>query len=702
MSWFRPVLVALCVLFGTLTVKAWTPGFFFSARGGMGGFGGGGRFNHRGGGEGGDGGSEGQNKWVPNGGHQMEEEGAADREAPPKDGQDCYLLHHTIPTVRGGSSKVLQKGSKNTLSTTASFWSKAFQSAQENFSNAVETTRSGVTGMFKSKAQKEEEALLKQLKTTPIKAVTAPNSTVLPPDVLALAAQRSGLIGRPLRVEAVQEVARNLKQWYTRKGYVLHSVTGATLQPDSATAELTVQEPRLSSRPVGITFCKEMVVDDDGSLVTYRQYREKHRRRQTLGHEKITKADLNTTFVQTTGRTDPQRLATALKLHPGRPFCWDGRRWQAIAGSGIFGRILKASPEPTRDGAVQLHILATEAPPRNLEYGITKSLYTGAWEGEVDFEHNNLFGGGESVGLVVRRGAKDAEPSIKLQYSDDKFGLEKGYDVEVFSDFIGETDDQLLDESNDPKLAKQQDGGDLLDRRGASVRFRNPFDPKFIRHSSASACLERTSTLSGHREAVASASVGVGPFTKDLPLDARSNILAKITTGTRVAEASKAEDTSGTGYRVKPYSTATATTRQVFPLAEGPAKRSILLALQHSLTASTFNLPRHEANALGHGATLRGYSTNANGAISTSLAGTTEIRIPVNLPTDKFRQDASIVIFGDWLFAKNKPNSPLFRKSSIGVGLRKTLQGIPVKYDVSYTGDGKVGASFGLGRDFDA
>ena len=143
------------------------------------------------------------------------------------------------------------------------------------------------------------------MKGTPVQTVIAPNSTVLPPDVVALAARRSGMIGNPLSIESVQGVARDLKQWYTRKGYVLSSVMGATLKADSATAELEVQEPKISKMPVGITFCKEMVIEDDDSLVTYRKYKEKHALRKTFGYEKIDKANLNMTFVETSGRTNP-------------------------------------------------------------------------------------------------------------------------------------------------------------------------------------------------------------------------------------------------------------------------------------------------------------------------------------------------------------------------------------------------------------
>jgi outer membrane protein assembly factor BamA len=499
-------------------------------------------------------------------------------------------------------------------------------------------------------------------------------------------------------VETVQEVARNIKQWYTRKGYVLHSVTGATLRPDTGVAELQVQEPKVSKEPVGITFCKEMVVEEDGNLVTLRQYREKHAMRKTFGHEKmlLDRSNLNMTYVETTGRTDPGRIARALKMTPGRPFRWDASRWHSIAGSGVFSRILRASPErDARDGTVQLRILATEAAPRNLEYGISKSLYTGSWEGEVDFEHNNLLGGGETLGVSVRRGTRDAEPSVRLKYSDDRFGMEGGYDLELFSDYVGDSSDG----------EEEPPGGDaLLDRRGATVRIRNPIDPSVIRHSTASASLERTSSLAGHQEGIGSASLTLGPFKKELPMDARSNVLGRVTAGTRVADAMEESESDKVvfGHKVLPYTMASATTRQVFPFASGNDRRPISLALQHVISSSSPNLPRHEASALGVAARVRGYASKDNGHITSSVVGTTEIRIPVTLPTKKAKQDASVVLFGDWVFAQKSHRSPFFRKSSVGIGLRKTIQGIPLMYDLSYTKDRDLRGFFGLGRDFDA
>ena len=43
----------------------------------------------------------------------------------------------------------------------------------------------------------------------------------------------------------------------------------------------------------------------------------------------------------------------------------------------------------------------------------------------------------------------------------------------------------------------------------------------------------------------------------------------------------------------------------------------------------------------------------------------------------------------------------MFGRASIGFGLRKSLQGIPLKYDVSLNKDGKLGGFVSLGGDWD-
>lgn len=622
--------------------------------------------------------------------------------------------------ARGGVSANVKGSPKNLAKTTANYWKGVWKSTTTTLSKPFALVKEGSSNLFKSKQQRDDEAIMAKLQSLPVKAVRiANNSTVLPDEIIQMAAARSGLIGKPLRTDRVQEFARNLKHWYTRQGYVLHSVTGATIDADSAVAAISVEEPRVSAAPVGITFCKEMVVDDEsGQLLTFRQYREKHSSRRTFGFDKIKRDDLNTTLVTASGRTNPDVIAKALQLLPGRPFRWEPRRWQQVARSGIFSRVVRASPERLRDGSVQLQILCQEAAPRHLEYGLTKSLYTGSWEGEIDFEHGNLLGGGERLGLLVRRGTRDAEPSLRVHFTNDKFGMEGGYSVQLFSDYIGapkpdEIKDAKKDQSEEKPELDTVDPDDLLDRRGASFQFRNPIHPQYIEHSTASACLERTSTKSGHCETIGSATLSFGPFLKELPLDARSDIVASCTAGTRITERSslppsslevEEATSSSSRWSLLPYSLATTTTRQMFPLnvmgTSGSISRPpILLALQHSLTTSSRNLPRHEANVLGNAASIRGGSPN--GPVVASLVGTTELRFPVQLPTSKLGQDASVVLFGDWVFARKDWQSPFFRKSSIGVGVRKSLQGIPLKCDVSYNNEGKVRTAIGLGRDFD-
>jgi len=628
--------------------------------------------------------------------------------------------------IRGGATKVLS-GGKSTLTTVTSYWSNAFDKAGKTIAKPFQAVSDQVSSVFESKEKKKDREIMAKLETTKIVAVVVPNTTVVPQEVIQLAARRSGMIGNPLRTDRVQDFAAALKRWYEMRGYILHSVTGATLKTESATAEIQVQEPHISSRPVDITFCKEMVVDEEtGNLLTFRQYRERHMKRRTIGARGISKADTNTTFVQTSGKTRPGRIAQALDLHPGRPFKWDPARWRMITSSGVFGRVLQASPTRMRDGTVQLQILATEAPPRHLEYGVSKSLYTGSWEGEIDFQHENLLGGGETLGVMVRRGAKDPEPSVRLSFRDDKFGMPGGYDVEAFREFIGEN--SAFNSGSSKKGQGSADGKGpaagyepvsssentvdpdrMLDRRGVKFTYRNPISPNRIRFSRLSTSVERTATQGGIREAIGSGTLALGPFRRQLPLQARSSVDGSVCSGIRVPENAPREDTSSTSYRgltLLPYTSVTLSTTQVLPLLpesdDFPRQPSI--ALRHSLSASTRNLPRHEQNAIGYSSMIRGGSPN--GRISTAITGVAELRVPlegdIGIPGLKNVLDrSSLVLFGDWVSARKNNGSPFFSERSIGFGIRKLTQGIPLKVDFSYAGNGKIKSSFGLGRDFD-
>jgi hypothetical protein len=569
-----------------------------------------------------------------------------------------------------------------------------------------------VKGNFQSKEAKQQKELIEQLQTMPVRQVVVPNSTVLPPDVVRTAVKRSGMIGSPLKMDRVQELARSLKRWYSRQGYVLHSVTGASLDPDTATASISVEEPVVSALPVDIVFCKEMVVDQEtGELMTFKKYKhkklkalEKRRRPFQSADLKIDRKDLNTTLVTTSGRTKALKVAKALKLNPGRSFQWMDARWNKIASSGVFSKILKASPEPTSDGGVCLQVFAMEPPPRHLEYGIGKSVWTDSWEGEVDFDWRNVFGGGESVGVLVRRGTKDSSPSVRLRYGDDKFGLEGGYDIEAFSDFLGDTgEDGEKKEVQSSASALDSDEDALLSRRGATVRLRNPISPRIMTNSVASASLERTSTTTGRLENIGSATFTFGPFRRLLPMDARSSVSTTISGGTRLTGKADGDatgvDSTFVSSGLLPYSSASASTTQILPISlssRDANKRPITLALQHTLSMSTPNLPRHEAKAMGFSAQIRGAGPDT--IASSAVKGTTEIRLPVGAPVVG---SGTVVLFGDWFCVQKDMKSPFYSKSSIGLGLRKNIQGLPLKYDVCYSSEGKIKTMFSMGQDFD-
>ena len=539
----------------------------------------------------------------------------------------------------------------------------------------------------------------------PIKNVkVATNSTVLPPDVVEMAAKQSQLVGSPLRTDKIQNMAKHLRFWYLRKGYIFSSVKGAQLRPETATAEIQVEEPKIAQTPVDIVTCREMIIDKDtGELLTFRQYREKHVTTRNLWHsDRINKNDLNTTYVETKGRTKASRIAKALNLKPGRPFQWHNNRWQKVATSGIFKQILQYSPIRTEDGTIRLQVVVTEPAPRHLEYGVGKSLYTGTWEGELDFEHQNIFGGGETIGFTIRRDASTvtknaAAPSFRIHYDDDHFGLEGGYNLEIFRDYIGNDDP-----SSSSKTSEVTHDDSLRDRRGVTFRLRNPIGTTYVANSVASTSFERTSTKSGLHESIGSTKLTLGPFRRAIPIidGARSSLSTTFTGGSRFAtKDSNSKEWSMTNLELLPYSTISATTRQVLPIVSPADRRPIDLALQHTITTSTQNIPRHEARAMGISAEIRG--AIPDGSATASITGTAEIRVPVDVSPRLGGGDGSVVFFGDWFCVQKDSKTPFYGKSSIGIGLRKNFAGLPLKYDVCYSSGGKIKAMFGLGPDFD-
>lgn len=612
-----------------------------------------------------------------------------------------------------------------------------------------------------------------------VNTILAPNSTVLTPQILRTAATQSGLwedckdseSDHVVTTQTIKEYARSIQQWYNAHGYICHGVTGVTLDSEAQTAVLTVREPLVASTPVNITFVKKRVVDEtDEIVVSYRGNHgsnlpgidfEQDPTNNKKSDDNIPPVHLgNTTYIATTGRTSSKAIAKALQLQPHVPFRWNPNRWARILQCPrLFSRVLQVNPMTRDDGTVQLELVCEE--PKHLntfEYGLSKSLYSDSWEGELAFMHGNVLGGGETLDAKMRRGGwghdrrvgKNASPSVNIKFRNDRFGLGWGYDVEAFDECL------LADDYNEKETP--------LHRKGATVRWQNLIPISFLRCSWLSASVERTANCGGQHETIGSTALDVGPFVWDLPSwwiggNWKGNAFTRMTVGTRLVDEEETDVNhmvlQGSGdyspsFNFLPYSSVTVSMHHILPLSFrntivnsnrnniedkdrtsviSSSPHSIELALKQSIMTSTRHLPRHQANAAGSVMRVRGYPKSSLAwfnakSIHSLLNCCMELRIPITIPmlrnnVKDIIQDGRVVVFSDWMVTsscgsgcirdthhnRNEVNRSITgirtdHKTSIGIGLRKSIQGIPLKYDVCLTGEKKIRAFFGLGADF--
>ena len=424
------------------------------------------------------------------------------------------------------------------------------------------------------KQQQEKELL----SSTIIQSVSAPRSTLLPPEIITKSAAESDLIGGTLTPETLEVTASRINRWYWDHGYVMNSVTGATLVPGNSggednqgegRVELKVREVKLANSqpemklPVTIRFVDPFISNgekEDESIISLSTKQGQHQQ-----------------YKITSGRTRPSKIARMVKLAPGSHLQILPQYWSrlvanpggAFGGGGgksaIFSTIHAVRPIPCAgDNTATLEIIASENKPyASIEYGVTKSLYSDQWEGELDLKHGNAFGGGEIVTMNVRKGRrngkttsrkereevndhdsmwenvnvglKDGPVSWRMSIKDDCVGgSDAGYDVEMFRDYVGKhinTDAQspvkLSDDAKTDLESRAYDGeGDSPRRTGATLRFRLPFQLRrhvrsvlLPRDVSASVeCIESptsglaSSSIRGHKQSMTSVSINMGPY----------------------------------------------------------------------------------------------------------------------------------------------------------------------------------------------
>ena len=344
-----------------------------------------------------------------------------------------YQHHEVSPTknLRGGGVSTKSNNSSK-KSTSSSIINDSLDSIQTILfqPNRVLSKRLP-TNPWKKKDDDEETKKLKQkeeelLSTTKVQSVSAPDSELLPPDYITECAKESNLIGGTLTPETLDLTAKRINRLYLENGYIMNSVTGATLVPSSngkddneegGHVELKVTEVKVAKHasPVHIRFVEKINIedaaDDDESV----------RSLPSQPFHQTNSDSQTTTIKEVSGRTRPSKIASIVKLKPGSHFRIIPELWSELAASGpgginqrrrgnspaLFSTIHAVRPIPTSDGAntVDVEVIATENKPYlSVEYGVTKSLYSDKWEGELDMKHSNAFGGGEVATVNVRKG----------------------------------------------------------------------------------------------------------------------------------------------------------------------------------------------------------------------------------------------------------------------------------------------------------
>ncbi len=340
----------------------------------------------------------------------------------------------------------------------------------------------------------------------------------------------------------------------------------------------------------------------------------------------------------------------------------------------------------------------------------------------------------------------------RMTIKDDYLGSTyAGYDIEVFRDHVDVSEKHEVDIGDVDGVSDSNEEHCPL-RTGITTKLRFPQS----RHSFAipkalSARFEFVDPLTQNdcAQFITSMSVDFGDQ-RTLKLSerpVRSTVTAFATTGRKwnsVDKREKVDDSSSL-----PYATGTITSHQIMPLESVKGSTpSTDLVIRHVASASSRHLPRHEGIIMGLSSRIRGYRYNYQQspmqnpqqetmydkslfrslkkivqdqgkehfrppiALSNAISGTVEVRIPFErLVSSSIIGSGNVVLFGDWCVCQAQPLHSLLqspdgglsvkssRHSSLGIGLRKVVQGIPLKVDACLTEHGTKGLFFGIGHD---
>eukprot|EP00903_Cladosiphon_okamuranus_P013367 g12458.t1 len=270
---------------------------------------------------------------------------------------------------------------------------------------------SGEEGQEGDGEASSDSSMEKQLPEVLVADVVVDES-VIPRDVLASAAVKSGLLGREASEARIQACAKILNQWYQYEGYILSGVSNAVISPNG-TISFSVNEPVVSkAEPVHLLYYKPADTRDPAS-----------------GLVQVEK-----------GKTKAKTIARGLGLKGGEHFKVDADRWRGVLESGLFnGAQLSGAHQNAVDKGFTLDINVQERSSVVFEPGVTKTLFDSNWAGEICFEEKNVLGRNGVLGLDLRRSMASPFTSFSVRVGNNRFGQLGAWQASLFRDSISST-----------------------------------------------------------------------------------------------------------------------------------------------------------------------------------------------------------------------------------------------------------------------
>lgn len=267
----------------------------------------------------------------------------------------------------------------------------------------------------------------------------AVSSRSLPLSVAKEAAERTGLLHQPFRLDRAEACARDLNGWLRSEGYILSKVRPISAPGSDGLIKLDVLERSLGENPVKLHFFEfqgSYVLGDNFTAADAQQYMQDHGGflvPNALPDGNVSVAIYNPTATPRLMRTHPSTLSSALGLIKGKPFRWSPQGFNRAQDTRLFRELRVASIQENRvTGDVEVHLNVSERPSILFQPGFSVSLGDKSVVGDVELKDTNLFGRNFQCSLHARMHPNVILPDLRASFENNRFGRVGGFSLELF------------------------------------------------------------------------------------------------------------------------------------------------------------------------------------------------------------------------------------------------------------------------------